>query len=175
MIKNRTNFSQLITSAILLSVLLLTACSEKMVSAGIKGYNHTTSRPIYNFTINGQMGHNISPGGGGGSESCCVSLPRRWHSGLKANVTWVYDSFQNDTNPRPPPQEIEVEIPEYKHPGNIQAHFYDNHKVKIIVSRCGLGHPFYPMNLQDQLPWAPEYSKDDAIESFKKGGPNYEC
>lgn len=171
----KSYFKRLKMLGVICAIVLLGACREEMVGAGIKGYNHTTSQPIYNFTINGRMGHNISPGGGGGSESCCVSLPQRWRSGLKANVTWTYDSFQTDTSPPPPPQEIEVDIPEYKHPGSIQVHFYDNHKVKIVVSRCGLGHPFYPMNLMDQLPWAPEYSKADAIESFKKGGPSYEC
>ncbi len=159
----------------LLMLLSISACGERMVPAGIMGYNHTVDRPIYNFTVNGAMGHNISPGGGGGSESCCVSIPERWRPGLKATIAWTYDSFQTDPNPPPPSQKVEMEIPQYNHPGNFQIHFYADHKIKVVISPCGLGHPFHPMSEQDKLPWKDEYSKEEAIESFKKGGPSYEC
>ena len=115
--KRKTHYCNYVLYVVLSTVLMLTACSENTVPAGIKGYNHTADQPIYNFTVNGAMGHNIMPGGGGGSESCCVSIPKQWRPGLKVKVAWVYDSFQTDPNPPPPAQEFEVELPKIQIPG----------------------------------------------------------
>jgi hypothetical protein len=61
-------------------------------------------------------------------------------------------------------------VPEYKKPGTVQVHFYDNHKIKLVISDCSLGHPLYPMSRQDQLPWEPDSTVEEAIESHKRGG-----
>jgi hypothetical protein len=157
----------------------LTACSEKMMPAGITGYNHMNGRlSIYDFTVNGAMGANVRQGGGGG-ESCCVMIPEKWRPGLKVTVAWSYDTNQKDQLPPPPDQQKEVEIPEYKHGGKIWVHFYDNHQVKIVVSNCSIEHPFYPMRAKDKLPWIDGTTKDEEIkyemELKKKGVVLLEC
>jgi hypothetical protein len=164
-------------NVLLLPILLtLSACSEKMAPAGITGYNHMNGRlSIYNFTVNGAMGSNLNQESGGGKEGCCVSIPEKWRSGLKAKIAWEYDTDQTDPNPPPPSQEVEVEIPEYKQPGRLWVHFYDNHQVKLVVSHCSIGHPFYPMSEQDKLPWKSNGTKEDAIESHKRGGDTIDC
>ena len=160
----------------LLSMLVSTsACSEKMVPAGVVGYNHTKDRPIQFFSVNGASGPNVNPENGGGKESCCVSVPAHWRPGLKATIEWEYDTEQNDPNPPPPRQKAVVDIPEYKVVGNFQVHFYPNHKVKVVVSMCSIEHPFYPMSLQDKLPWAPDGSKQEAIDAAKRGGGTIDC
>ncbi len=156
-------------------MIVLTSCSERMMGVGITGYNHSKVHPIFNFTVNGAMGSNLSQESGGGKESCCVMVPEKWRPGLKAKVAWVYDSDQGDPNPPPPPQEKEVEIPEYKNGGRLEVHFYDNHRVLVVVSRCGLGNPFYKMSDKDKLPWVDEWTKEETIESAKKRGDDYEC
>jgi hypothetical protein len=155
--------------------LSISACGDKMAPASVVGYNHTSDRSIYYFTVNGAMGSNLSEESGGGKSSCCVSIPERWRPGLKANVAWEYDTRQEDPNPPPPSQEIEVDIPEYKKPGTFQVHFYGNHKIKVIISNCSIGHPFYPMSKQDKLPWESSGSVEDAIDSEKRGGMNNDC
>jgi len=158
-----------------LSLLTLTfilgtgACSEKMMGTSVTGYNHTKDRSLINFTVNGAMGSNLAPESGGGKSSCCVSIPERWRPGLKAIVAWQYQGG-TEIPPPPPPQEKIVEIPEYKHGGRVWVHFYDNHEVKIVVSPCSIGHPFYPMSEQDKLPWVDDFTKEAAIESHNKGG-----
>jgi hypothetical protein len=156
-------------------VLLLGACQEKMVPAGVTGYNHTKDRYLYNFTVNGAMGSNLSPESGGGKESCCVSIPATWRPGLKAVIEWEYDTKQGDPNPPPPSQRREVEIPKYARAGKLWVHFYENEQVKIVVSICSIEHPFYPMSKQDKLPWESSYSKQDAIDSHSKGGAPIDC
>jgi hypothetical protein len=158
-----------------LASFFMASCSERMMPAGIIGYNHMSHWAIAIFTVNGAPGMNLNEGGGGGGESCCVSIPKHWRAGLRAKVAWQYDQSQDDKSPLPAPQQQDVEIPEYKESGTLQVHFYENHKVKIVISNCALGHPFYPMNLADQLPWSPNMSKKEALEIQKKGGMNNYC
>lgn len=93
---------------------------------------------------------------------------------MKAKIAWEY---QGGTKIPPPPssQEIEIDIPEYKKPGRFQVHFYDNHKIKVVISGCSIGHPFYPMSKQDKLPWEANFSKEEAIEVEKRGGGRNDC
>ena len=85
---------------------------------------------------------------------------------MKVKVQWSYDTTQG--GPRPPPsQEAEVEIPEYSsEAGSIQAHFYPNHKVKVVVSNYGIRHPRYPMSDEDKLPWK---TREDLLEDERQG------
>ena len=165
---------------IFLMMLTLTACSEKMMPAGITGYNHMNGRlAIHDYTVNGAMGSNLFQESGGGAESCCVMIPEKWRPGLKVKVAWEYGIGVKDPVPAPPPQEKVVEIPEYKHRGKVWVHFYDNHQVKIIVSNCSIEHPFYPMSAKDKLPWIDFTTKDEEIkyetELKKKGVVLLDC
>lgn len=146
-----------------------------MAPASVTGYNHSKIHPISYFTVNGAMGSNINQESGGGKESCCVSIPEVWHPGLKATIAWHYDTEQTDPNPPPPSQEIEIAVPQYKKPGKFQVHFYDHHKIKVIISGCSIEHPFYPMNVIDKLPWKADGSKEEALESQKRGGMKNDC
>ncbi|MEB0029103.1 DUF3304 domain-containing protein, partial [Pseudomonas sp. MH9.2] len=77
----------------LLTCLALQACSQSLpdrLGAPIEGYSHTSAAINY-FMVNGNGGPNIGPYGGGGSQNCCVSLPRQWHPGLTVVVEWEKD------------------------------------------------------------------------------------
>ena len=132
---------------------LLVGCSDEMVPASVMGYNHMSDWGIASFTVDGAGGPNITPEAGGGKSSCCGKIPAHWRAGMKVKVQWSYDTTQGGPRP-PPPQEAVVEIPEYsKRTGDIQAHFYPNHKVKVVVSNYGIEHPRYPMSEEDKKPW----------------------
>ncbi|BEP75444.1 DUF3304 domain-containing protein [Variovorax sp. V59] len=146
---------------------LLIGCGDERVPASVEGYNHMTDRSILSFTVDGAGGPNIGPESGGGKSSCCASIPARWRPGMKVKVEWSYGSGAEGTPPPPPPQEAEIEIPEYSsRAGSIQAHFYLNHKVKVVVATYGIEHPRYPMSDEDKLPW--ETSKQ-LLEYEKQG------
>ncbi|WP_170268167.1 DUF3304 domain-containing protein [Xanthomonas sontii] len=89
----------------------------------------------------------------GGGGSCCASIPRHWHPGMKVKIQWAYDTTQNGPQP-PSPQEAIVDLPQYpSQGGDIQVHFYPGHKVKVVISEYGIGHPLYPMSEEDKRPW----------------------
>ncbi|WP_198083491.1 DUF3304 domain-containing protein [Variovorax sp. E3] len=145
----------------------LTACGEDMLPTEITGYNHMTKPDgwsIGGFSVDGHGGANASLAGGAGN-SCCMSLPRRWHPGMTVKVEWSYNhrAHDPDTTP-PPPQMAMVEVPEYtvKNSGAMQVHFYPNHRVKVVVSKFGIEHMLYPMSEEDKKPWVSrkDWSKD---------------
>jgi hypothetical protein len=149
--------------------LLLFGCIDATIPASVTGYNHMSDWGIERFSVDGASGPNITPGGGGSKFSCCASLPY-WRPGMKVKVQWAYDTTQGGPTP-PPPQEAIVEVPQYSSEGgDIQAHFYPDHKVKVVVSNYGIEHPRYPMSEEAKWPWK---TRQDLIEYEKNQGlPN---
>ncbi|WP_155403779.1 DUF3304 domain-containing protein [Variovorax paradoxus] len=152
---------------------LLASCQEKMVPASVGGYNHMSDWSILTFTVDGAGGPNLSPGGGGGSFSCCAKIPKHWRPGMKVKVEWTYTTKRGGLPP-PPAQEALVEIPEYSdRTGDIRVHFYPNHKVRVIVSNYGIEHPRYPMAAQDKLPWETSNQLiEDQNKRAQRANPN---
>ncbi|WP_254171147.1 DUF3304 domain-containing protein [Ralstonia mannitolilytica] len=128
---------------------LIVSCIDNKATVEITGYDHMQKRAILWFTVNDASGPNLFPESGGGSYNCCIEIPKRWHHGMKATVRWEYGT--GDDSPR----EAVVDIPEYtsENRGPVQVHFYDNHRVKVVVSRYSLGHPMYPLLKEDWAPW----------------------
>lgn len=151
-----------------------TACEDSTNAVSLRGYNHMNVLAISAFTVNGAMGPNVDTESGGG-ETCCVSIPKQWRPGLKAKVAWSYDQNDDVKSPHPANQTAEVDIPEYRFAGAVHVHFYEEHKIKIIVSRCSPEHPFYPMSAADRAPWQSSGTKDDARESAQRGGGTIDC
>ncbi|MEB0218602.1 DUF3304 domain-containing protein, partial [Pseudomonas sp. AB12(2023)] len=84
--------------AAVLACIALQACSKAppdRLGIPIEGYNHT-SAAINHFDVNGNGGPNIGPFGGGGSQMCCVAMPRKWHPGLTVVVEWEKDPTPHD-------------------------------------------------------------------------------
>ena len=145
----------------------MAACGDDTVPASIGGYNHIPDRAILSFSVDNSGGANLAPESGETGSMCCAALPRRWHPGMKARVSWTYGSSDHNAS-EPPIHEAVVEIPEYssKRPGNVHVHFYKNHQVKVVVARYGIEHPRYPMSAQDKLPWE---TSQQLIEDEKQG------
>lgn len=145
----------------------VTACGEDTVTASVGGYNHMPDRSILSFSVDSAGGSNLGPESGETGSTCCAALPKRWHPGMRARVTWAYGSSDRNA-PEPPIHEALVEIPEYpdKRAGSVQVHFYPDHQVKVVVARYGIEHPRYPMSAKDKLPW--ETSRQ-LIEYEKQG------
>ncbi|XQA63140.1 DUF3304 domain-containing protein [Xanthomonas sacchari] len=139
--------------SMLVACISLSGCGNDRLPASVTGYNHMSDWSIERFTVDGASGPNLSPEEGGGGGSCCASIPRRWHPGMKVKIQWTYDTTQNGPQP-PSPQEAIVDLPQYpSQGGDIQVHFYPDHKVKVVISEYGIGHPLYPMSEEDKRPW----------------------
>ncbi len=133
----------------------LNACSfqEEQVGLSIVGYNHTTDRSIYHFSVNGNMGAGPGPRSGGGGFSCCVNLPKVWHPGIKVKIEWEYQG--GDILPPPPPdQVVEIEVPKYgpEDLSRFAVHFFPDHKVKVLVNNKDIDRPNYPPELRWDAP-----------------------
>lgn len=128
-----------------MSVLFLTftfaACSEtNNVSLELSGLNYT-NKWITMFAVDDYGGHGISPNGGGGKFVCCITIPRRWHPGMKVTVRWTGDERIPDSW-----KERVVEVPRYtkEDMGTFAVHFYPDDTVKVLVTSKIEGHPDYP-------------------------------
>ncbi len=135
----------------------------EMVPAGVEGYNHT-SAAINRFSVNRAGGHNIGPfNNGGGSQSCCASLPRQWRPGLMATVEWEKDAkpygysewgpinseqfmqaFERHKAQNYSTHRAVVEIPRYDEPCAIQVHFLPCDQVRATATCHKPSSPNFP-------------------------------
>lgn len=101
----------------------------------------------------------MSIGAGGGSNVCCVNLPKKWQPGLSAEVTWRRSDcgFRDPENERCPSDinkewhfktlKATVPIEFYDRPSGFYVTFLPNDEVKIYVSPYGPDHPDHPSKL----------------------------
>lgn len=166
---------------LLLMTGLLQACGPFGEGAGklksspvsISGYNYTIEG-IQEFYVNGQWGGNVSIGAGGGSNVCCVNLPKKWQPGLSAEVTWRRSDCGGSgpgnercpigKRPWAPAKTLKATVPIdfYDSPDGMYVAFLPNDEVKIFVSRMGLSNPNHPAKLGRARPLDhPEWKRDE--------------
>jgi len=141
--------SNVLASCVLLLFVSLVGCQRKdssggevferahqMVPAGITGINHT-GMPIVAFYVNDAYGGNIpakDQGGGGGTVTCCLSVPSTYVKGLKVRVRWNASTSSEDQW-----QEKLVELDPYSEgAGNAWVNFLPSGDVRIIVTNENL-------------------------------------
>jgi hypothetical protein len=124
----------------------LASCQEKQpedtsVPGGLTGLNHTKVG-IPAFYVNGEWGGDLDAMGGGGSTTCCVSMPREYpKEGIKVKVRWnASDTLEQHWF------EKEVLVDPYPDgAGRVYVHFLAGQNVRVIVSAYNTpGHPDYP-------------------------------
>lgn len=96
---------------------------------------------IHEFYVNKGYYGNVGEGGGGGSHICCVTIPKKWYPGAKADVRWQVHPIIKPSNPTELESgEIEgryraqVPVEAYREPGELVVHFFPNRRVRIVVS-----------------------------------------
>jgi hypothetical protein len=120
---------------------VLIGCSETSdADIELSGLNYTDIG-ISTFSVDGYPGPGIYPNGGGGKFVCCVTVPLRWHAGIKVKVRWTADERVQSAW-----KERVVDVPEYtkKNMGSFVVHFYPGDIVKVLVTEKIEGHPDYP-------------------------------
>ncbi|MEB0094442.1 DUF3304 domain-containing protein [Pseudomonas sp. CCI4.2] len=161
-------------AAAALACIALQACSKAppdRLGIPIEGYNHT-SAAINHFDVNGNGGPNIGPFGGGGSQMCCVSMPRKWYPGLTVVVEWEKDpnvgasqywteSFSSNAwrvrmkehRSKYTRHRAVVEVAPYERLGAITLHFLPCDQVKVSADQTYPGianHPYdYPRKMEE--------------------------
>ena len=146
----------LIALALLAVALGLAACSPsaaKPVTVGITGYNFT-AEGVQEYYVNGMRGSNLPPYGGGGSTSCCVSLPAKWSPDLTVKVSWTIGHYTRPWGERKNMTVQEesaccwhqrtlskvVSVERYEVGGIVQVFFLPHDEIKVWVSQYDLGH-----------------------------------
>ena len=148
-----------------------TAAPPENLPTPIEGYNHT-SAAINRFTVNGAGGSNFGPHSGGGSQTCCVSLPTKWRPGLKVVIEWEKDPDPRSYGKWPEPlfsdawrkrmaehethythHRAVVELEPYGEFGSLDVHFFPCDVVKVATSNATYGQPGYrhnePLNMEE--------------------------
>ncbi|MGF6350562.1 DUF3304 domain-containing protein [Variovorax sp. W2I14] len=142
--------------AMLAAGLGLSACelsASKPLTVGVTGYTFT-SEGVQEYYVNGVRGSNLPPYGGGGSTSCCVSLPAKWTPELTVKVDWITGHWTV-----PMAQIMAMDISEaikcclarrtlskvvpverYEVGGIVQVFFLPQDDIKVWVSQYDLGH-----------------------------------
>ena len=166
-LRSKVGYSTSSAIACFFAAASLQACGDEGTAVSLTAYNHSRTNDIDYFRVNGPGGVGVRHGSSSG-EACCVVIPNKWRPGLKTSVTWRYISPNDNGIDVMPDMTREVELPKYSHPDAIQVHFYESDKVKIVVSKCSPEHPFYPLSLEERLPWRPISSKS---EYRKSAGP----
>ena len=149
--------------ALALAVGLL-ACSpttQKPITVGITGYNFT-AEGVQEYYVNGMRGSNLPPYGGGGSTSCCASLPAKWTPELRVKVSWTIGHYTLPWAQRKNMSEEEEAAccwrqrtlsktvptqPYGQEGGRLQVFFLANDEIQVWVSNIGLLSPDHPSHM----------------------------
>lgn len=130
-------------SCSLLILSMMAGCSQANSDDGytagdLRAVNHVEGQGINGFSVNGYH----VPGLGGGY--CCIMLPEKWTSELKARVEW-------ETDPEPYVHLPPLGTDEYRKAYALHKANYRQHSTIVDISqygkeRCGLTVHFLPCN-----------------------------
>ncbi len=128
------------------------------MNVGITGYNFT-NEGVQEYYVDGSRGSNLPAYGGGGSVSCCVSLPNRWTPEVKVKVDWVMGHWTTPYETRKHLSISEqiaccsteralsktVAVERYgEKGGRLQVFFLPNDEVQVWVYDAGPQNPEHP-------------------------------
>lgn len=150
--------------------------SEEGIGTTITGLDHLPEHlSIQDFWVNGKGGHQA---GRGGSEVCCVALPRVWHPGLTVKVRWGVTNWKRRAFTF---YERVVPVERYDEVGQLFVHFLPDGSVRAVSSMYaawGQGG-FYPGPSYDTVlkkqPWTdykrkPEEPEFEEVKDAMKDG-----
>jgi hypothetical protein len=144
-IRNRNSVKNVLTNCLLLILFLISGCSQAKDDSGytsgdLRAINHVKNTEINGFSVNGYH----VPGLGGGY--CCIMLPEKWNSSLKAHIEWEVDPNPSESIPMKKKGFGYDETAYAKHAANYQQHSLDVDIPQYGVKRCGLTVHFLPCN-----------------------------
>ena len=143
--KNRLSFA-------VFSIFLLfstVACNKESMKTAVSltAYNHT-EHGVGSYIVTLDDGYSVEagyldPGQGGGGQTCCLSIPSVWKSGMKATI--IMDTIKNGKAIR---VEKTVPVPQYARAdaSMFVVHFLYDGSYKVFVTRYLLGHRKYPLS-----------------------------
>jgi hypothetical protein len=127
---------------------------------------------ISDFYVDGYNGSNVGREGGGGSDVCCVMLPKKWRPGLTVELRWAVGDWSKEIpaetgfgNYKSITSEgvykAKVPVEKYDVPGHVYVHFYAGGKARVVSSEVGSGNSHHPILNDDP----------HAVDNATKGQP----
>lgn len=138
-----------------------------LVAVDLSGMQHLG--PDFNiseFFLDGTNGFNVGREGGGGSDVCCVLLPRQWRPGLSVDLRWEVANWIEVDKARKENQEVvptfkhfkgRVPVEKYESPERVVVHFFEGGKARVVVGAPG------PSELRHAILPADSRAADSAI------------
>lgn len=121
---------------------------DDFIPVDLSGMHHIGPNfKIAPFVLNGTYGFNVGREGGGGSDVCCVLLPRQWRPGLSVDLRWAVARLKREESTdkvRPKYKTVSFEcfratvpVEKYEAPGRVVAHFFTGGKARVVVGSPG--------------------------------------
>jgi hypothetical protein len=145
-----------------LVVLYLMPNDRKLLMVGLTGVHHMGEDfVISEFYVNGYSGGNVGKEGGGGSNVCCVMLPKNWRPGLEVDLRWSVSDWsrQNEketkagiyTSVQWTNLKAFVPVEKYEEGASqLYVHFFAGGRVRVISSPLGSESPHHPIQGNDR-------------------------
>lgn len=137
--------------------------AESFQAVSITGVHHMGDKfNVAEFYIDGYDGSNVGREGGGGSDVCCVLLPKKWRPGLSVDLRWSVNDWShenraqidagNDDSVSGMGYIAHVPVERYEVAEHVWVHFYPGGRARVVSSFPGSGGPKHP--IQDNDPHA---------------------
>lgn len=142
---------RLVRFALLLLAIILVAGCRNNASIGANfdgvGINGTQQLgrcfSIGEFYVNGYYGGNVGWEGGGGSNTCCVMLPKVWRPSLSVDLKWTVVD-RSEENPEETEKGIykslkyshfraQVPVEKYESPEQLNVHFFPDGRARVLI------------------------------------------
>jgi hypothetical protein len=125
--------------------------NEDSIAVAITGIDHLADHvSIQDFSVNGHSG---AQAGKGGSEVCCVTVPRVWRKGLVVEVRWQVLNWRDR---KVDYRRAVAEVEPYDELGRLLVHFLPDNSVRAVVTTEGPGSPSYigpRIPIPRKFPW----------------------
>jgi Protein of unknown function (DUF3304) len=130
--------------AICVAALTLVACKpppEEMVGTSVVVLNYanvdfypSVSSLDAQGTVNGNAGYPVGPRAGGGKSACCVSIPLKWHPGIKVAVQYHRGDW-----PAEKYEMLHMELPPYPDgvPDRVWVSLFPDGSIEVVSSMYG--------------------------------------
>jgi hypothetical protein len=148
-ISSRTAWKRLLTLALgallgwwLYSSIRNGAEQDDLVAVDLSGKQHIG--PDFNiseFFLNGTNGFNVGREGGG-SDVCCVLLPRQWKPGLSVDLRWEVANWIESDKALKENRDViptfkhfrgKVPVEKYERAARVVVHFFEGGKARVVV------------------------------------------
>jgi hypothetical protein len=134
--------------------------AESFATVSLTGVHHMGDKfNVAQFYVDGYDGSNVGREGGGGSNICCVRLPRKWRPGLSVEVRWSVNDWTRENRAQIEAGDdssvgglgyiAQVPVEPYEVAQHVWVHFYRDGKARVISSAIGSWGSKHPIQGDD--------------------------